>query len=140
MIARIYLPDTNLISQFLLGRDVRLCERVEKYAEQLYLSAIVWSELRYGVEKSGNLPRLVIRLAKLREKFPEVEAFDEHAAWWAANVRAYLANLKPNAQPIGYADCLLAGHALALGATIITHNTREFSRVPHLEVEDWQLA
>jgi len=47
------------------------------------------------------------------------------------------AELKPNAQPIGAIDCLLAGHALSLGAGIVTGNVREFRRVPGLVVEDW---
>jgi tRNA(fMet)-specific endonuclease VapC len=49
-----------------------------------------------------------------------------------------LETLKPNAQPIGPHDVLLAGHALALGAVLVTHNVREFTRVPRLVVEDWQ--
>jgi tRNA(fMet)-specific endonuclease VapC len=55
-------------------------------------------------------------------------------------VRVILETLRPNAQPIGPYDVLLAGHALALGATLVTHNTREFARVPGLTVEDWQSA
>jgi tRNA(fMet)-specific endonuclease VapC len=33
---------------------------------------------------------------------------------------------------------LIAAQALRLGATVVTHNTREFSRVPGLKCEDWQ--
>jgi tRNA(fMet)-specific endonuclease VapC len=69
-----------------------------------------------------------------------VESFDDHAAHHTGFVRAFLANLKPNAQPIGAYDALLAGHALALGAVFVTHNTAEFARVPGLAVEDWQRA
>ena len=53
-------------------------------------------------------------------------------------VRASLEAMRPNAQPIGPYDVLLAGHALALGAVFVTHNTREFSRVSGLSTEDWQ--
>jgi tRNA(fMet)-specific endonuclease VapC len=69
---------------------------------------------------------------------PAVEDFDEYAAQLAAEVRASLETMRPNAQPIGPYDVLLAGHALAMGAVLVTHNTREFSRVPGLSVEDWQ--
>lgn len=53
-------------------------------------------------------------------------------------MRAFLANLKPNAQPIGAYDTLLAGQALALGAVCVTHTVNEFSRVPGLNVKNWQ--
>ncbi len=53
-------------------------------------------------------------------------------------MRAHLETIRPNAQPIGPCEVLLAGHALALGAVLVTHNVREFSRVPRLVVEDWQ--
>ena len=69
---------------------------------------------------------------------PAVEYFDGHAAQRAAEVRASLEIMRPNAQPIGPYDVLLAGHALSLGAVLVTHNTREFARVPGLSVEDWQ--
>ena len=38
---------------------------------------------------------------------------------------------------IGPLDTLIATHALALGAVLVTHNTREFKRVPKLVIEDW---
>jgi len=69
---------------------------------------------------------------------PAVEDFDEYAAQLAAEVGASLETMRPNAQPIGPYDVLLAGHALAMGAVLVTHNTGEFSRVPGLSVEDWQ--
>lgn len=62
----------------------------------------------------------------------------EEEAAEAASVRAYLETLRPNAQPIGPHDVLLAGHALALGAVLVTNNVRELTRVPRLVVEDWQ--
>jgi tRNA(fMet)-specific endonuclease VapC len=77
-------------------------------------------------------------LTLLRSIFPFVHAFDEEDAAEAAAVRAHLDNLKPNAQPIGPNDVLLAGHARAIGAVLVTHNVREFARVPRLKFEDWQ--
>ena len=34
-------------------------------------------------------------------------------------------------------DLLIAAHALSLGLTVVTNNTREFERIPGLAVEDW---
>ena len=47
------------------------------------------------------------------------------------------AQLEASGQPIGGNDLLIASHALALGLTLVTHNTREFSRIVGLQVEDW---
>ncbi len=112
----IYLPDSNVFSRYLRGRpgDARLCDRLEASLAGCRLSAIVLMELEYGAAKQSSIP-----------------AFRE---------RAHLAGLKPNAQPIGPYDALLAGQALALGAVLVTHNTREFMRVPGLSAEDWQLS
>ena len=95
-------------------------------------------ELEYGAAKRPDVPAFRERIAQLKAVFPRVEAFDDVAAHHAGLVRAVLANLKPNAQPIGVYDSLLAGHAMALGAVFVTHNMKEFSRVPGLNVEDWQ--
>jgi len=138
MSACIYLFDTNALS--LLGKetDMRLLRLVEANRGQIRLSSIAWFELCYGAEKRKDLPQLEQRLARLRTRLTRVLPFDERAARAAAQVRAYLENLKPNAQPISIQDCLLAGHALALNAVIVTNNVREFLRVPGLRVDDWQ--
>jgi tRNA(fMet)-specific endonuclease VapC len=101
------------------------------------LSAIALMELEYGAAKRPDVPAFRERVAAIKEIFPTVEAFGGAAAYHAGAVRAFLANLKPNAQPIGPYDVLLAGHALAMGAVFVTRNTGEFGRVPGLTVEEW---
>jgi tRNA(fMet)-specific endonuclease VapC len=134
-----YLLDTNIISRFLRGRaeDLRLKERMLSALPECRLSAIALMELEYGAAKAAHIPAIRARLSQLRVAFPVVDSFDDRAAFQAGNVRAFLEKLKPNAQPIGPYDVLLAGHALALGAVFVTDNTREFARVPGLTVEDW---
>jgi len=128
-----YFLDTNAVSAYLRGRDRMLVAHVEQMLSRLRLSSIVWSELEYGVRKRPDLPKLRGGLRWLRERIPDVDPYDEVAAEHTGDVRAYLAKLRPNAQPIGAMDSLLAGHALALGYGIVTANVREFTRV----VEDW---
>jgi len=127
-----------MLCRFATRRDRRLARLIEARRGQLKLSAVVWFELCYGAEKRPDMPQLERRLTELRRLIPEVEPFGEKAARAAAQIRAYLENLKPNAQPIGPLDYLIAGHALTLGAVPVTNNTREFSRVPGLLLEDWQ--
>jgi len=134
----IYFLDTNAASAFGRKRKQRLVELMHRHKSQLRLSSVVWAELEYGAYKRPDEPVFRERLVRLREHIADVEPFDERAASWAAKVRAYLENLKPNAQPIGELDYLIAGHALALDAVVVTHNVDEFSRVPNLKVVDWE--
>ena len=138
----IYLPDTNVWSRYLRGRDedLPLRARVEAALADCRLSAIALMELEYGAEKSPHVPAFRLRITRLKEIVPAVAPFGTVAAYHAGFVRAWLARLKPNAQPIGPYDALLAGHALSLGAVFVTGNTAEFSRVPGLAVEDWRAA
>jgi tRNA(fMet)-specific endonuclease VapC len=64
----------------------------------------------------------------------EVAAFDDDAAMQYGKVRA---SLTRRGKPIGPLDTLIAGHALALDAILVTHNTPEFAQVEDLSLEDW---
>lgn len=63
--------------------------------------------------------------------------FDDRAADEYGRIRAYLARL---GTPIGPNDLLIAAIALANNATLVTHNTTEFNRVPGLTIVDWEMA
>lgn len=64
----------------------------------------------------------------------EVVSFDEEAAYVYGEIRA---NLERAGTPIGDMDMLIAAHAVSLGITLVTNNTREFARVTSLNVIDW---
>ncbi len=76
-------------------------------------------------------------LRRISELRFEVLTFDKEDAEASGEVRALLANI---GQTIGPFDVLIAGQALARGLILITHNKREFARVPGLLVEDWEAA
>ena len=99
---------------------------------ELGISAITAAELYYGAARSARRDSLTATTVLLEslQTFP----FDSDAA------RAYgllNAELRSQGRGIGELDTLIASHALALGATLITNNVREFKRVPGLLVEDW---
>lgn len=97
------------------------------------MSSIVLAELLYGAAKSAapeaNVD-YVVRFASALVTCP----FDDEAADVYGKVRA---DLERRGQPIGPLDTLIAAHALSLGATLVTGNEREFTRVPGLRVENW---
>ncbi len=133
-----WLLDTNAVSRFARRINPALVSRIEHATTDCLVSAVTWFELEYGTAKRPDLPALRQRLELLREIFPETVPFGEDAAFHAGVVRAQLERLRPNAQPIGPYDVLLAGQALSLGATLVTANVAEFSRVPGLVVENWE--
>jgi len=135
----IYLPDTNAYSAYLSARSPRIVERMLKAfaADELRLSAMVAAELAFGAEKiraklgDTKFARRVEALRKQLKVEPLGEQFPEHYA----AIRVYLESA---GQKIGDRDTIIAAHALALGAVMVTRNTGEFSRVPGLKVENWE--
>jgi tRNA(fMet)-specific endonuclease VapC len=100
---------------------------------QVVISSITTGELHFGIAASAQVERNRLKLERFLAAF-DVLAFDEMASRHYGTVRAFL---KARGTPIGPLDTLIAGHALALKATVVTNNVGEFRRVPGLFVEDW---
>ena len=94
---------------------------------------IVACELRYGVEKKGS-PLLAIKVESLLNEIPVFPLEYETVSQHYATLRVFL---EKQGLVIGANDMLIAAHTLALDATLITANIREFKRVPQLRVENW---
>ena len=128
-----YLLDTNILSDLIRNPFGPVAQRIEAVgAKAVCTSIIVAAELRYGSAKKGS-PRLQARVEDILATIPvlplEVPA--------DADYGRQRAQLEASGQPICGNDLLIAAHALALGLTLVTHNTREFSRIAGLQVEDW---
>ena len=128
-----YLLDTNILCDLIRNPFGPVAQRIEAVgAKAVCTSIIVAAELRYGCAKKGS-PRLQARVEDILATIPvlplEVPA--------DADYGRQRAQLEASGQPIGGNDLLIAAHALALGLTLVTHNTREFSRIVGLQVEDW---
>ena len=100
---------------------------------QVGLSSITLAELQFGVARSQRVREAAGALSEFLLAL-EVAPFDGGAALQYGQVRAALA---ASGKPIGPLDTLIAGHAVALDAILVTHNAREFERVAGLRVEDW---
>lgn len=97
------------------------------------ISSITLSELSYGVAKSKHREKNANALEEFIIPL-DIALFDEAAAMAYGDIRT---NLEKVGTLIGAMDMLIAAHALSLGITLVTNNTREFSRVPSLKIIDW---
>jgi tRNA(fMet)-specific endonuclease VapC len=130
----LYLPDTNAVSAYLRGTDASLVARFQSAFTEIRLSVIVVAEREFGFVHGVPGSRLHARFDELVALLPVEPLTREDAGPYAA-VRSAL---EKKQQGIGPMDTLIAAQALRLGATVVTHNVREFRRVPRLKVEDWQ--
>ena len=106
---------------------------ITEYPSGISISAITEAELWFGIENSGTPERNAITLRSFLTTV-EIIPFDTLAAAEYGRVRA---KLKRAGTPIGDRNTLIASHAKALGLTLVTNNTKEFSHVEGLSLEDW---
>lgn len=129
-----WLLDTSVCIFLIRRRPEGLLRRLRGIdVAAVSVSSITVAELEYGVARSERPEQNALALAALLAPLT-VEPFDDAAAAAYGPVRVALERA---GTPIGSMDLLIAAHALALGRTLVTNNTREFERVPGLRVEDW---
>ena len=128
-----FLLDTNIISDLVRNPTGPLADRIAEVGERgVYTSIIVAAELRFGAVKKGSR-RLTLQLERILSAL-EIQSFETPADEAYAILRA---QLEAAGTPIGGNDMLIAAHALAAGAILVTDNEREFARVRGLLVENW---
>lgn len=134
----VYLLDTN-ICIFLLNQRSSFENIIQHMdgmsREDIGISAITVAELEYGIAASKKQSDNTKRLERFLLDF-EVIDFTRASASAYGLVRS---DLQAQGMPIGPVDFFIAAHALALNATLVTNNVREFERVPCLRLEDWTL-
>ncbi len=128
-----YLLDTNIVSFLLKQSHPALERRFWKVPRtEIALSSVTEGELRYGV---ARLPAEA-RLRELVDGFLqtiEVLAWDSACAQMYAKLRA---QLETGGEPMGFADTMIAAHALSLGVIVVT-NDQALRRIKALKVQDW---
>jgi tRNA(fMet)-specific endonuclease VapC len=129
----LYLLDTNILSDLVRHPHGIVKRRIERVGEDnVSTSIIVAAELRFGAAKRGSAAlaaQVETVLGAMRVLPLDIPTDREYG-----QLRL---QLEQTGQPIGPNDLLIAAHALALGATVVTDNQREFQRVPGLRVENW---
>jgi tRNA(fMet)-specific endonuclease VapC len=130
----LYLLDTNTCIFILNKTSPRALERMSTLPRNsIVISSVTVYELDRGARKSFHVAENLAQLELLKTRLQSL-SFDDAAAHAAGQVFDSLRRL---GTPIGSNDTLIAGHALALNATLVTNNTKEFTRVPGLQLEDW---
>lgn len=132
----IFLPDTNACITLLRQRDSRLIARWQSVkTTDIVLCSVVVYELRYGAERSSDPARGHAKLDLFLSPFTSLP-FDDQCARTCAEIRT---GLELAGRVIGPHDLQIASIALQHQLTLVTHNTREFSRISQLKLEDWEV-
>ena len=136
MTGQLFMLDTDTCIFLMRGESPALAARVQSVPlQQQVMSAVTFAELTYGVQASAAAKRkqnqsvldsLVLHLAVLD--------WPQDAAKHYAEIRT---DLKKRVAQLGAADLMIAAHARAMGAIVVTNNVKDFDRVKGLEVENW---
>ena len=127
--------DTNTVSYIVKGRSMAARQALDGLGDNEVpcISAIVEGELRYGLVKRPQAGAL----------HAWIEAFIDGVqvlSWGRAEARVYgelRARQEASGKILDHLDLMIAAHALAMGATVVTNNVKDFGRVKGLEVENW---
>lgn len=126
--------DTNICIAIIKQQRADVLEKLNAYQiGDICISSVTLAELRYGVAKSlfkaknqSALDEFILPL--------EVADFNEAASAVYGTLRA---DLEAKGTPIGALDTMIGAHALSLGVTLVTNNTKEFNRIVGLKIVDW---
>ena len=131
----IYMLDTDICIYAINRKKPGLIDHIRQaYSEgTLCVSAITMAELEAGAYKSSKVPENLRALASFMA-IMKVLPFGPQEAVEFGRIRSFL---EKEGTPIGPMDTLIAAQAAALEAVLVTNNTREFSRVPGLKLENW---
>lgn len=128
-----YMLDTNIISDLVRNPQGAVFEKIAEIGgDAVCISIITAAELRYGCAKRGSA-KLLQQVEAILNAL-EILPLDVPTDTEYGRIRA---ELEAAGKPIGPNDLLIAAHAYALGAVLVTANLAEFSRVRGIKVENW---
>ncbi|MEL6205726.1 MAG: type II toxin-antitoxin system VapC family toxin [Pseudomonadota bacterium] len=130
--------DTDTCSYLMRARDAKVLAAMEARVEaghHICISVISYSELRLGAARSQAKTRYDRLIDALVDRLDFVAEWTVNEADRFADVQAALMG---QGASIGSNDAMIASHALAIDAVLVTNNLRHFSRVDGLQVENWR--
>lgn len=133
----LYLIDTNVCVMYLNGRSPSIRDRILSVPTQdIAVCSVVKAELFFGAMRSNNPTATLQRQQAFLDNYESLP-FNDQCAIIFAQIRAQLA---AQGTPIGAYDLQIAAIAIANNLILVSHNTKEFSRIPQLQLEDWESA
>lgn len=134
---KIYMLDTNICSFIMREQPEAVIKRLTQAVlcnHRIVVSAITYAEMRFGAIGKKASPRHMQLVNAFCARLDAVLPWDRAAVDATTEIKAALTAI---GTPIGPNDTAIAGHAIAVGAILVTNNMREFKRVPGLIQEDW---
>ncbi|EGQ7904715.1 type II toxin-antitoxin system VapC family toxin [Vibrio alginolyticus] len=132
-----YMLDTCICSFIMREQPITVLEKLQAVVSKqnrIVISAITYQEMQYGLLGKKASPKHAVLVAEFLKRVDEILPWDKAAVDATIEVKK---SLMANGEPIGNNDSAIAGHAIAAGCILVTNNTREFSRVADLKLEDW---
>ena len=130
-----YMLDTNAVIMGIRHPDWPIFQKLKAHVgKDICISVITLGELEYGISKSSRPEMTRLAVYTFLAGIPVID-FDAEAAKHFGDI---LGTLELKRMRISDRDTLIAAHARSLGYTLVTNNTREFSRVENLKLEDWK--
>jgi tRNA(fMet)-specific endonuclease VapC len=128
-----YLLDTNIASYAIKGNFPQVRKQLlEVPMSEVGISAVTEAELRFGAARKAASPHLTLAVEEFLLRV-EILPWDSEAAKHYTTLRT---TLEDSGAPMGNLDMMIAAHALAAEAMLVTHD-RVFHRVKQLRIEDW---
>ena len=134
---KLLMLDTCICSFIMRERPLEVLDKLQQAKQQRYhivISAITYAEMRYGCIGKKASPKHALLVNNFIARIDQILPWDSDAIDCTVAVKKQLSQ---QGTPISPNDCAIAGHAIAVGAQLITNNTREFSRVDKLDYSDW---
>lgn len=128
-----YLLDTNIVIYVIKRRPVEVLDTFNQHSGRMAISSITLAELFHGAEKSSRVAENLRAIEDFTSRL-EVLAYTPKVAQHYGSIRAAL---EKKGELIGINDLHIAAHARSEGLILVTNNTKEFERVPALEIENW---
>ncbi|MDQ4429078.1 type II toxin-antitoxin system VapC family toxin [Yokenella regensburgei] len=129
--------DTCICSFIMREQPAAVIKRLEQAVlrnHRIVVSAITYAEMRFGATGPKASPRHIVLVDAFCARLDAIMPWDRAAVDATTEIKVAL---RQAGTPIGPNDTAIAGHAMAVGAILVTNNTREFERVPGLKLEDW---
>ena len=129
-----YYLDSNIIVYFIKGLSENVRDTLRKQSpKDVKIPSVVKAELLVGAYKSQNVKKNLEVLEQTLSLY-EVVPFDDVASEIYGKFRA---KLEAEGKIIGPNDLFIAATVLSRGGILVTNNTKEFSRVEGLQLDNW---